>query len=174
MQEEAPRRRFLGLPGRAGVFVLGLALLALAAAAAAAPGGLLGHTRHGHGFFGRGGHGHDGHAWNGARVEKGVRYVLDEVDASDEQIEAVTAIVSSAAADLRALHDAQRGHRDAWREAFVAADRATLEAQRAEALLALEGASERVVAALADAAEVLTPEQRERLAEAHAAHHSHD
>jgi Spy/CpxP family protein refolding chaperone len=174
MQEEAPRRRFLGLPGRAGVFVLGLALLSLAAAAAAAPAGLFGHTRHGHGFFGHGGHGRGGHAWNDAHLEKGVRHLLDEADASDEQIEAVTAIVSSAAADLRALHDAERGHRDAWREALVAADRATLEARRAEALLALEAASERVVAALADAAEVLTPEQRQRLAEAHAAHHFHD
>jgi Spy/CpxP family protein refolding chaperone len=172
MQEEAPRRRFLGLAGR--IWVVGLALALLALAAAAAPSGLLAHTRHGHGFFGRGGHGHDGQAWSEAHVEKGVRRVLDEVDASDEQIEAVTAIVSSTAADLRALHDAEKGHRDVWREALVAADRATLEAQRAEAMLALEAASERVVAALADAAEVLTPEQRQRLAEAHAAHHSND
>jgi Spy/CpxP family protein refolding chaperone len=158
MQQKTRRRTLLGL--------FALALLALAAAAAAAPPG--------HGFFGWRGHGHRGHAWNEAHIERGVRYVLDEVDATDEQVEAVAVIVSAAATDLRALHDAQQGHRDAWRDAFVAADRATLEARRAEALVAFEDASERVVSALADAAEVLTPEQRQRLAEAHAAHHSHD
>ncbi len=184
MQDPVRPRRFLGLRPRGWLGVLALLALGLAAAAAAAPSGLLAHARHGHGFFRHGGsdhgffrhgaHGHGGHALGEEHIARGVRHLLEEADASDAQTEAVTAIVTAAAADLRALHDAQTGHREAFGAALLAADRAALEVQRAEALAALEGASERVVAALADAAEVLTPEQRQRLAEAHAAHHAQD
>ena len=91
----------------------------------------------------------------------------------DEQVEAVTAIVREAATELRSFHDARYEVRDAWSSALVSADRAALEARRTEALAVFDEASQRVVAALGDVAEVLTPEQRQRLAEAHA-HHAHD
>jgi Spy/CpxP family protein refolding chaperone len=157
------RRVWLG----AGV----LALFALGAAAlAAAPPGVLAHARHGFAHF-RHHHGHGPHAWSEDEIRSGVRFVLGEADASDEQIAAVTAIASGAAAELRELHDAHRARREAFAAALVAADRDALDTLRSEELATLASASERLVAALVDAAEVLSPEQRQRLADAHAAHH---
>ena len=98
-------------------------------------------------------------------------WVLREADASDEQVAAVTEIATRPRRRPEALHEAHRARRDAFTQALVAADRAALETLRGEELAAVE---ERVAAhrqALADAAEVLTPEQRQRLAEAHARHH---
>jgi protein CpxP len=56
----------------------------------------------------------------------------------------------------------------------VAVDRGALETLRSEELAAAESASRRVVTALADAAEALTPSQRQRLADAHARRHERD
>ena len=154
------RRAWLGA---SALGVLGLG----AAGVAAAPPGLFAHARHGFGHF----RGHHGHAFDDEDVRFGVAWVLREVDASEEQVAAVTAIATRAAADLRALHEAHRAHRDEFTAALVAADRGALETLRGAELAALEGASQRLVTALADAAEVLTPEQRQRLADAHAAHH---
>jgi Spy/CpxP family protein refolding chaperone len=172
MQTDVPSRRLLGLTRRTWLIALALGLVGFAAAAVAAPAGLFGHRRHGHGFFGHGGHGH-GHELTEEHIELGVRHALGEADPTDAQVEAVTAIVREAATELRTFHDARHEIRDAWSSALVSADRAALEARRTEALAAFDEASQRVVAALADVAEVLTPEQRQRLAEAHA-HHAHD
>jgi Spy/CpxP family protein refolding chaperone len=141
-----------------------------AAAVAAAPPGLFGHARHGFGHF-RGHGGHGPHALGEEDIRFTVAWVLREADASDEQVAAVTAIASRAAADLKTLHDAHRARREAFTAALVAADRGALETLRGEELGTLQSASQRLVTALADAAEVLTPEQRQRLADAHAAHH---
>jgi Spy/CpxP family protein refolding chaperone len=156
---------------RAWLAALVLGLIALGAAGvAAAPPGLLAHARHGFGPF-RGHHGHGPHALGEEDIRFTVTWVLREADASDEQVAAVTAIATRAAADLTALHDVHRARRDAFTAALVAADRGALEALRAEEVGTLQSASQRLVTALADAAEVLTPEQRQRLADAHAAHH---
>ncbi|MEN8160747.1 MAG: Spy/CpxP family protein refolding chaperone [Myxococcota bacterium] len=173
MQTDVPSRRLLGLSRRIWLVALALGLLGFGAAAVAAPSGLFGHRRHGHGFFGHGGHGHGDHAWSEEHVELGVRHALREADPSDAQVEAVTAIVREAATGLRAFHDDRHAFRDAWSSALVSADRAALEARRTEALATFDEASQRVVAALADTAEVLTPEQRQRLADAHG-HHADD
>jgi Spy/CpxP family protein refolding chaperone len=155
---------------RAWLAALVLGLIALGAAGvAAAPPGLLAHARHGLGHFR--GHGHGPHALGEEDIRFTVTWVLREADASDEQVAAVTAIATRAAADLTALHDVHRARRDAFTAALVAADRGALEALRAEEVGTLQSASQRLVTALADAAEVLTPEQRQRLADAHAAHH---
>jgi Spy/CpxP family protein refolding chaperone len=141
-----------------------------AAGVAASPPGLLAHARHGFGHF-RGHHGHGPHALGEEDVRFTVEWLLREADASDEQVAAVTAIATRTATDLVALHDAHRSRRDAFTAALVAADRTALESLRGEEVAALQSASQRLVTALADAAEVLTPEQRQRLADAHAAHH---
>jgi Spy/CpxP family protein refolding chaperone len=143
-----------------------LAVLGLGAAGVASAGpGWLGHARHGFGHF-RGGP----HAFDEEDVRFLVGWTLREVDATDAQITRVTEIATATHADLRTLAEAHRARRESFAAALVAVDRTALEALRREELAAAEGASQRVVSALADAAEVLTPEQRQRLAEAHARH----
>lgn len=96
-----------------------------------------------------------------------VEHVLAEVDATSEQKTQMKAIVGAAAKDIETLR-AQHG--DAHRELhgiFTAPsiDRARLETLRASHVEALDAASKRCATALADAAEVLTQEQRAQLGE---------
>jgi Spy/CpxP family protein refolding chaperone len=149
------RRRWLG--------VSALAALGLGGAALAGP-GWLGHARHGFGH-------HGPHDLDAEDIEYFVKRALREADASDEQVARVTEIAKSAVADLSGLRETHRQRREAFAAALVAGDRAALEQIRAAELADAEAVSQRVVTALADAADVLTPEQRQRLAEAHARHH---
>ena len=159
------RRRWLGASALAA---LGLGTAGLAAA----PSGWLGHAGHGFAHFRGGPPGPGG--WSEEDIRFAVAWMLREVDASDEQVARVSEIASGAAADLRTLHEAHHARRESFVQALVAADRGALEQLRSEELAAAEGASQRIVKALADAADVLTPEQRQRLAEAHARHHERD
>lgn len=100
-----------------------------------------------------------------ARIERGVNYVLGRVDATAEQKKKVADLLRQAAADLRPLRD---GHLAGRREIAAAlaqptVDRAKLEALRAAQMQLGEQASKRLMAALADTAEALTPAQRARL-----------
>ena len=165
--DERPRRFWMSR--RTWLGASALAALGLGAAGVAATPGWLGHARHGFGHF-RGGP----HSFDEEDVRFVVSWTLREVDASDEQVARVTEIATAAHADLRALHEAHRARLEAFAQALVAADRAALERLRSEELAAAETASQRIVTALADAADVLTPEQRQRLAEAHARHHGRD
>jgi Spy/CpxP family protein refolding chaperone len=114
----------------------------------------------------RGGHGHHG-PLTGERIEKMVRHLAIEVDATPEQQERLIAIARGAAKDLEPL----RGqHQEARRQAIEllsreTIDRAAIEKLRAAKLAQADAASRRLTQAIADAAEVLTPEQRRRLAE---------
>jgi len=96
-----------------------------------------------------------------------VAHVLDEVDATPEQKAQVKDIVAAATKDLEALHQQNGGIHKELHEIFTAPtiDRAKLETVRAEHMQALDAASKRCAAALADAAEMLTPEQRKTLGE---------
>jgi Spy/CpxP family protein refolding chaperone len=146
---------------------LGAAVLGLIAIGAAAPPGWLAHARHG---FGHSRH-HGGHAFDEADARFAVAWLLREVDASEAQVARVSEIATRAVADLETLRDLHHARHDAFTAALVAGDRGALEALRREAVASLEATSQRVVSAVADAAEVLTPEQRQRLADAHAARH---
>lgn len=100
-----------------------------------------------------------------ARIERGVDRALSTVDASPEQKQKVTAIAQQAVADLMPLREQ---HRAARRQALAllrapAVDRAALESLRAEQMRSADAASRRITQALADIAEVLTPEQRAKL-----------
>ena len=114
---------------------------------------------------------HSGKSWDGDKLERFVEWKLDdmlaEVEATDDQRERVHAIATDALADMGEFRDFKReGH-----EALVAAltqetvDREALEALRQSKLETADRASQRLLTALADAAEVLTPAQRAELAE---------
>ena len=103
----------------------------------------------------------------GKRAEFATDWILSRVDASEEQRLRVNAIVQDAINDLFPMLEQHGGNRQALRDALVqpTIDREALgEIRRAELQFA-EAASDRLVKALADAAEVLTPEQRSKLAE---------
>jgi Spy/CpxP family protein refolding chaperone len=148
-----------------------LAALGLGAAGVAtATPGWLGHARHGFGHFGP----HGRHGFDAEDLRYVVERQLREVDASEEQIARVAAIASQAHGELHALADAHKGRHDDVTRALVSADRAALEQLRRDALATADEASQRLVAALADAAELLRPEQRERLAALHAERHGRE
>ena len=119
------------------------------------------------------GHGHRGHF--GAHdpetarehTQQAAEWVLRYVDASDEQRAQINAIIERSVDDLFALADEHRGHREAVAELFrqPTIDRGALDDIRRAELELADGASQHLLGALADAAEVLTPEQREELYE---------
>ncbi|HUQ10616.1 MAG TPA: Spy/CpxP family protein refolding chaperone [Steroidobacteraceae bacterium] len=96
-----------------------------------------------------------------------VRHVLADADATPEQQARIDAIIDATAADLKTLHRQHSGLVAGMHALLVAPtiDRAKIEQLRAEHIAALDAASQRCATALADAAEVLTPEQRARLGE---------
>lgn len=154
-----PRRRFLR---RAAIATLiatlatGVGLKALA---------------YGHGFGGwhRGGFmgAHLDPAKLDEHLDRMLKHLYVEVDATEAQKLRLAPIVKTAARDLLPV-------RDRMREARLQAvallsqptiDRAALETLRADQLQMAEQASRRFTQALADVADVLTPEQRKQLAE---------
>ena len=100
-------------------------------------------------------------------VAMGVKWALRGVNATEDQQQRVRDIAFDAIDDLFPLRDRHHANREALRAALSGAkvDRQALEeARRAELKLADE-ASARLLEAIADAAEVLTPEQRAELAQ---------
>jgi Spy/CpxP family protein refolding chaperone len=101
------------------------------------------------------------------RADFAIDFVLSRVDASDDQKAQIKAIVGSAIVELFPLVDQHKTNR----EAFVVElsnptiDRDALEQLRQNGLGMADQASTRLVSTIADAAEVLTPEQRNELIE---------
>ena len=96
-----------------------------------------------------------------------LRHLYVEIDATDAQKQLLGPVVKAAAQDLLPLR--ARMH-DARRQAIAllsqpGIDRAALETLRAEQVSLVEQASKRFVQALADVADVLTPEQRRQVAD---------
>ena len=119
-------------------------------------------------------------SWDGDRFERFVEWkvedMLDEVEATDDQRDRVRAIATAALADMGEFRDFRREGREALVEALTqeTVDRATLEALRQQKLGVADRASQRLLTALADAADVLTPAQRAELAEKWESHGWHD
>ena len=124
---------------------------------------------HGHGGWHRGGF--MGAAIDPAmmdeHLDRMLKHLYVEIDATDAQKQQLAPIVKAAARDLlpmrTQLHDARRQAVDLLSRENV--DRAALEALRANQLRLAEQASTRFTQALADIADVLTPAQRKQLAE---------
>jgi periplasmic protein CpxP/Spy len=99
-------------------------------------------------------------------VERKVNRVLSRVDATDEQKAKVTAIAKAAADDLAKLGLPGEGRSKAL--AILRSDKVepdALEALRAEQSAKWDAASKRIAQAVAEASQVLTPEQRRELTE---------
>ena len=99
--------------------------------------------------------------------------MLTKIGASDAQKAQIEAILKPAFAEMKSAHES---HSAAFKQfhAEIAAptlDRGRIEALRAAQSKSLDEASKRLVTAISDAAEVLTPEQRKALAEEIANHH---
>lgn len=102
-----------------------------------------------------------------ARLDRMLKHLYVEVDATETQKQQLGPIVKAAARDLLPVRERMRGAR---RQAVAllsqpSIDRGALETLRADQLRLAEQASRRFTEALADLADVLTPEQRKRLAE---------
>lgn len=99
--------------------------------------------------------------------ETGLRHMLSRAGASDVQQAKVVAIMDAAFRDLQPMREQHLAARKALAELMArpTVDRAGLEAIRAEQIRLAETASRRMTQAMADSAEVLTPEQRAKLAE---------
>ena len=107
------------------------------------------------------------------RVSFMTGWVLKKVDASEEQTQEVQEIIQKTVGDLYPLKDQHRANRQAFRETLSqpTIDRHALENIRTAELQLVETMSSRIVGAIADTADVLTPEQRTELAEMAARFH---
>ena len=102
-----------------------------------------------------------------AHLDRALKHLYVEIDATDAQKQQLAPIVKGAAQDLLPLrakmHDTRRQAVELLSQPDI--DRAALETLRAEQLKLAEMASQRFTQALADVADVLTPDQRKQLAE---------
>jgi protein CpxP len=101
------------------------------------------------------------------RLDRMLKHLYVEIDATDAQKAKLEPIVKQAAKELLPLRGKMREARRQGIALLTAAtiDRGALERLRVEQIAAADGASKRFVQALADVAEVLTPEQRNTAAE---------
>lgn len=101
------------------------------------------------------------------RMERRIERLVQAVGATPEQKARLVAIATAARADLRPLREQQRAQRVRGMQLLAAPtiDRAALEQVRVAQMQAADARSRRMTQAMADAAEVLTPEQRTKAAE---------
>ena len=102
-----------------------------------------------------------------ARVDRMLKHMYIDIDATEEQKRKIDPIVKGAAKDLIPLRQQIRAARKQAIELFTkeTIDRAAIEKLREEQIKLAAQASKRFTQALTDVAEVLTPEQRKQLAE---------
>lgn len=195
MNQTAPRKRFFTgrRIAIAGVAALGIAALGATAVYSQSHGGWghgygYGHQGHGRGWQGQspqgngmGPMGPDGQQGRQGMMGQGMMGrgmfgfgpmgrlddALSSVGASAEQKEKVFAIARQAMTELMPLRDRRFVARTRLQELMKAPtlDRTAIEKLRAEEFAAYDAGSKRAAQALADAAEVLRPEQRQQLVE---------
>jgi protein CpxP len=155
--------------GRKGVFAI--ALLAVAVVA-----GLTGNmltTALGQGY---GWHAwHDGAFMGGPltpaqiddRIDRMTKHMAIELDATADQQAKIASIAKAAVNDLHPLHEKAQAARSQALTLLTAStiDRSAIERLRAEQIGLAETASKRIAQAVADASEVLSPDQRRKVAD---------
>jgi len=101
------------------------------------------------------------------RIDRMTKHMAIELDATADQQAKIANIAKAAAADLRALREKWQAARSQAVTLLTAPtiDRTAIERLRAEQIGLAETASKRIAQALADAAEVLNPEQRRKVAD---------
>jgi Spy/CpxP family protein refolding chaperone len=99
-------------------------------------------------------------------LDRMLKHMYVEIDATEAQKQKLDPIAKQAAKDLQPLREKSREARLKSVELLAAdkIDRGAIEKARAESMRAADAASKRFTQALADFAEVLTPEQRKTLA----------
>lgn len=116
---------------------------------------------------GMGGHHMGGQAMTPAEMEQHLNALVDNVlpDGTAEQKARLAAIIRAAHADIAPFHAQLAGAHQRAHDLLMQprVDRAALESLRAEEVRQLDATSRRLVQAVADAADLLTPEQRGRL-----------
>ncbi|MES2319920.1 MAG: Spy/CpxP family protein refolding chaperone [Pseudomonadota bacterium] len=139
-------------------------LLAAALVAAVGATGLAGAS-----YAGEGMHGGRHHAMDPAKAAKHIEMMIAKIapDATAPQKARLTEIAKSAFADLQPvraqLRDAHKRVHELLMQPVV--DKVALEALRVEQVQRIDAVSKRLMTAVTDAADILTPEQRARFAE---------
>jgi periplasmic protein CpxP/Spy len=110
-----------------------------------------------------------------AHADRAVRHLSIEIDATAEQQDKLRAIVRDAVKDLLPVREKIIAARATGRELLTqpTVDRAAIEKFRADMIATHDAVSKRLVQAVADAAEVLRPEQRRKIGDMVAAHQGH-
>jgi periplasmic protein CpxP/Spy len=100
-----------------------------------------------------------------AHADHMVRHLSIEIDATAEQQEKLRAIVTGAIMDLIPVREKMMAARATARDLLTqeTVDRTAIEKFRADLIETHDAVSKRLVQAVVDAAEVLTPEQRRRI-----------
>jgi Spy/CpxP family protein refolding chaperone len=101
------------------------------------------------------------------RIERMTKHMAIELDATADQQAKIAAIAKAAAADLRAMREKMQAGRSQAVALLTAPtiDRTAIERLRTEQIALAETASKRIAQALADAADVLNPDQRRKVAD---------
>jgi Spy/CpxP family protein refolding chaperone len=101
------------------------------------------------------------------RADRMIRHLAIEIDATPEQLDKLRSISKTTVRDLLPLRDKAQSARERARDLLTQStlDRAAIEAFRREQMALADEASRRIANALADASEVLTPEQRRKIDE---------
>lgn len=109
------------------------------------------------------------------RIERRADKMLKKLDATPEQTSKVHAIIEAAAKDFDAARKTTTGGPDSVRKLLSApqVDRAAVETLRTQHLAEMDQTSKVVTKALVDMADVLTPEQRMKLASMQMEHGHH-
>ena len=149
-----PRRRWLIGVALIGAFAAGGLTLPVIAAQAqdAAMSGMMGGPGHG--------------AMHGAMMAH-IQQMLDKVGATPEQKAKIEAILHAGFSSMAGMHGGMQATHARLHELLTAPtiDRQALEALRASQIATFDEASRKLVDAMADAAEVVTPAQRAKLAQ---------
>jgi protein CpxP len=166
-EPQAPRRRWRGLTVAALVVAAGLTGAAVTAAVSQPFG------------FGPGG------GWHGRmhggpmmrfefdparaeeRLDRMVRHLAVEIDATNEQQDKLRNVAKAAVKEVLPAREKLMSARQQARTLLSAQtiDRAAIEKLRAEQIALADSVSKRIAQAITDAAEILTPEQRRKLDE---------